>query len=896
MKDEHKTKQQLIDELSGLRQRIDRLKTSEAQFMRAEEEMRKSYDTQRALNFLLSLSLEGTSLEEFLKRALRLILSIPWLAFESKGCIFLAEDDSDFLIMKAQRGLNESLKETCSRLPIGRCLCGRAAFTRQIQFADCLDDRHEVRYEGIVNHGHYSVPILFSDKLLGVINIYVKEGHPRNQREEAFLTSIANALSEAIKRRQAEEMLNARVQQQAIVAELGEKALTGLDLQDLMDETVVLVAKGLNVEYAKILELLPDEKALLLRAGVGWRKGLVGKAIVPADSDSQAGYTLLSSGPVIVDDLSTETRFKGPQLLIDHDVASGISVIIHDKDRHYGVMGAHTRKKRKFSEDDINFLQSVANIMTNVIDRRKAEGSAICTSGGRDERLQSSEKKLREITSALGEGVYVVNEHGRLIFMNPEAERLLGWKETELLDKNVHEIIHYCRPNGTPLSAGDCPVLKVIRTGEKYITEDDMFIRKDGTMFPVAYISTPMIEDGRIVGSITAFRDITLRKKMEDELINVKKLESIAFLAGGIAHDFNNLLTGILGNISLAKMSTSPDDKNFGLLTRAEKASFRAKDLTYQLLTFAKGGEPVKGVVYIKRLIEDTVTFSLSGSNVKCDFSIQEDLWPVEVDEGQLRQVIHNLSINAQRAMPEGGTLEVLAENVTVGSEDGLPVKEGRYVKISVKDHGIGIPKEHMKRIFDPYFTTKKMDSRKGTGLGLAVCYSIIKKHDGYITAESRVGIGTTFYIYIPASEKEIQAKEPKGEVFAGSGKVLVMDDEELIREVTCDMLRSMGYEVESAGDGQEAIELYKKARESGQPFGAVVMDLTVRGGMGGREAIKRLFEIDPDVKAIVSSGYPDDPIMSDFKKYGFRSVVAKPYKIQELSEILRKVLAGEIF
>ncbi|WP_333653173.1 PAS domain S-box protein [Dissulfurispira sp.] len=348
MKDEHKTKQQLIDELSGLRQRIDRLKTSEAQFMRAEEEMRKSYDTQRALNFLLSLSLEGTSLEEFLKRALRLILSIPWLAFESKGCIFL-------------------------------------------------------------------------------------------------------------------------------------------------------------------------------RAGVGWRKGLAGKAIVPADSDSQAGYTLLSSGPVIVDDLSTETRFKGPQLLIDHDVASGISVIIHDKDRHYGVMGAHTRKKRKFSEDDINFLQSVANIMTNVIERRKAEGSAICTSGGREERLQSSEKKLREITSALGEGVYVVNEHGRLIFMNPEAERLLGWKEAELLDKNVHEIIHYCRPNETPLSAEHCPVLKVIRTGEKYITEDDMFIRKDGTMFPVAYISTPMIEDGRIVGSITAFRNITLRKKMEDELINVKK-------------------------------------------------------------------------------------------------------------------------------------------------------------------------------------------------------------------------------------------------------------------------------------------------------------------------------------------------------------------------------------
>ena len=242
---------------------------------------------------------------------------------------------------------------------------------------------------------------------------------------------------------------------------------------------------------------------------------------------------------------------------------------------------------------------------------------------------------------------------------------------------------------------------------------------------------------------------------MEDELINVKKLESIAFLAGGIAHDFNNLLTGILGNISLAKMSISPDDKNFELLTRAEKASFRAKDLTYQLLTFAKGGEPVRKVVYIKGLIEDTVSFSLSGSNVKYDFSIQENLWPVEVDEVQLRQVIYHLSINAQEAMPKGGNVEIRAGNVTVGSEDGLPVKEGRYVKISVKDHGISIPKEHLKKIFDPYFTTKQMDSQKGKGLGLAVCYSIIKKHGGYIDVESEIGKGSTFHIYIPAADKE---------------------------------------------------------------------------------------------------------------------------------------------
>jgi len=283
--------------------------------------------------------------------------------------------------------------------------------------------------------------------------------------------------------------------------------------------------------------------------------------------------------------------------------------------------------------------------------------------------------------------------------------------------------------------------------------------------------------------------------------------------------------------------------------------------------------------------------FVLRGSNVRCQFFIPDDLWTVEMDEGQMSQVINNLVINAIEAMPEGGMIKVKAENITVEKEKGLPLKAGKYIKISIEDQGTGISKEHLPKIFDPYFTTKQ----KGSGLGLATAYSIVKRHDGYISVESKLGVGTTFYIYLPASEKRVpKRKAKKDEILSGEGKVLLMDDEEAIRKVAGNMLKHLGYEVEFAEEGAQAIELYKKARESGDPFDLVILDLTVPGGMGGKEAIKRLREVDPGVKAIVSSGYSNDPIIAEFKKYGFSGVVAKPYKIKELSEELRKVMMVE--
>jgi two-component system, cell cycle sensor histidine kinase and response regulator CckA len=326
-------------------------------------------------------------------------------------------------------------------------------------------------------------------------------------------------------------------------------------------------------------------------------------------------------------------------------------------------------------------------------------------------------------------------------------------------------------------------------------------------------------------------------------------------------------------------------------LAQAEAACLRAEALSRQLLTFAKGGAPVKKIFPVPELLTETTVFACVGSPVKCETTFPENLWWVEADPGQIGQIFQNLTINAIQAMPTGGSIKVWAENLTLGAESVLPLSAGRYIKISVRDQGMGIPAEHLPRIFDPYFTTKQ----KGSGLGLASAYAIIKKHHGHIAVESKPGVGTTFYIYLPAVDQQAtpQPKEDR-ELLVGTGKILVMDDEDMVREVLGRMLVSLGYEAEFATDGGEAIELFVQAQGPEQPFAAVILDLTVPGGMGGKETMARLLEIDPQVKAIVSSGYSDDPIMADFQKYGFNGVIVKPYRISELGKILHQVIMGK--
>jgi nitrogen-specific signal transduction histidine kinase/CheY-like chemotaxis protein len=381
----------------------------------------------------------------------------------------------------------------------------------------------------------------------------------------------------------------------------------------------------------------------------------------------------------------------------------------------------------------------------------------------------------------------------------------------------------------------------------------------------------------------------------------LRQLESIAALSGGIAHDYNNLLTAIMGNISLAMEQLDADSQTSRLLEKALAASRAAKSLTRTLITFSKGNLPSKTPTDIVEVVENAAAFSLSGSNILCEVAPSAGTWPANADPQQIGQAIHNLLINAAESMPSGGSVVIGFENTVLDSPHSV-LPPGRYVHISIKDHGVGIPAENIDRIFDPYFSTKAKGADKGTGLGLSISHSIIAKHGGKITVRSRVGAGSTFHILLPASDENVAADPTScqapniaasDEILVGQGKILVMDDEAMILELAGNMLRRLGYAADFAEDGQTAVRKYRAAMEGGAPFDAVILDLTIKGGMGGQETIEQLKAIDPAVKAIVSSGYSDNPVIANYSDFGFLEVVAKPYEINEFSQKLHRVVTA---
>ena len=383
-------------------------------------------------------------------------------------------------------------------------------------------------------------------------------------------------------------------------------------------------------------------------------------------------------------------------------------------------------------------------------------------------------------------------------------------------------------------------------------------------------------------------REIVERKRAEEEVLKLAKLESIGVLAGGIAHDFNNILTAVQGNVSMAKLASKPGDKVYQWLAEAERASMRARDLTQQLLTFSRGGEPVKKTCHIASIVRESCEFAVRGSNVRCKLSIPENTWAINADEGQISQVIGNLVINAQQAMPHGGVIDVRVENFVIERERGLSVSPGDYVRLSIEDHGVGIPEDHLAKIFDPYFTTKQ----KGSGLGLATSHSIIKKHEGLINVRSNPGLGTTFEVYLPrCHDKVLSIQELKTKLITGRAKLLLMDDEPTIGQLAKEMLCMLGYDVDVANEGSVAVELYHQAWKASEPYDLLIVDLTVPGGMGGKEVFETLGKSYPNVKALVSSGYSNDPIMANYRNYGFTGVVSKPYTVQELSSAVTRAL-----
>ena len=422
-----------------------------------------------------------------------------------------------------------------------------------------------------------------------------------------------------------------------------------------------------------------------------------------------------------------------------------------------------------------------------------------------------------------------------------------------------------------------------------------MLRRHDGSAFPVKINAARV--DYKMVPAVTFLvRDNSKSIEAENELQRARQLESIAALSGGIAHDYNNLLTVIIGNVSLIQSYVDPQDMVYRLLNEVNEAAIVAKSLTQKLITFSRGGAPLKETTDMAALVRSVTEFSLSGSNIKCRFEVPDDLWLVEIDKTQVSQAVHNLVMNAREAMPEGGVITVSAGNDQ--NIDGEHMSTpGRWVRLAITDQGQGIVPENMDKIFNPYFSTKERGNQKGTGLGLSISHSIIQKHDGKMMVDSLPGAGTTVTLYLPASMKTlpaISAATPckTSRPIPGCGRILVMDDEEMIINMAGRILARLGYETAFARNGSEAVALYEEALKTAHPFDAVVLDLTVRGGMGGEEAMRHLLKIDPQVKVIVSSGYSDSPVMQDYKQYGFSEAAGKPYSLLELSQALDRVLS----
>ncbi len=527
-----------------------------------------------------------------------------------------------------------------------------------------------------------------------------------------------------------------------------------------------------------------------------------------------------------------------------------------------------------------SFDRMIRKVTDYLNERKKAE----------DELLEEKERLTITLRS-IGDAVITTDVDGRIYLFNKAAEEITGWSQAEASGKHVNEVYRTIDEKTRTKSAN--PVETILGEGSyTSLTNQALLVARNGIERSI-FESAASIRDktGKIFGVVLVFRDLTEQKRMEEEHLKTKKLESLGVLAGGIAHDFNNILTAIMGHTSLATKLIDQGSIAQQSLIEINKASHRAQDLTQKLLTFSKGGAPVKEAAVTQELIMDSANFILSGTSTKCEFSLPEDLWSADVDKGQISQVIQNLCLNGHEAMGEGGTIQISAENLVVTAADALPLSPGNYIWISFADHGTGIASENLPKIFDPYFSTKQ----QGDGLGLATVHSIIKNHDGYVKVQSEETAGSLFIVYLPASpEKKVVKKEKiTEEPIGGNEKILLMDDEELVCEVVGGMLKHLGYDVEIVRDGAEALALYGKAKDSGKSFDVVIMDLTIPGGMGGKEAIAKMIEIDPEVKAIVASGYSNDLVMAEFEKYGFKDLITKPFDVLTLSKAIKKVLAA---
>jgi PAS domain S-box-containing protein len=722
------------------------------------------------------------------------------------------------------------------------------------------------------------IPLRSGEEMVGLLQLNDRRGGRFTPGLIQYLEGLAASIGIALKRRQTQEALASQAREQAVVAELGRLALGGADLDVLFDRGVVRVAETLQVEYCKVLELLPDGRAVKLVAGVGWKEGLVGQATVGVGADSQAGFTLLANEPVIVEDLRTETRFSGPALLRVHGVVSGLSVIIGDVATPFGVLGAHTTSRRVFSQDDVGFLQAVANVLAEATARKRAAAA-----------LRDSGALYHSLVENLPQNILRKDLAGRFTFVNRRACEVMGRPREELLGKTDCELFP---PELAAKYQQDDQ--RIMATGETFEDEEAHRMPNGQTRF-MQVVKTPLRDAaGQTIGVQVIFWDITEKKKLETQFLRAQRMESVGRLAGGISHDLNNILAPILVASGMLR-DEAPTAELRAIAATIESSAQRGADVVKQLLVFARGTEGQKIPVPSTRLVKEMarIVQETFPKSITLRSALPAGLWNVQGDPTRLHQVLLNLCVNARDAMARGGTLTLAAENVTVDecyTRLNREAKAGRHVVLKVADTGIGMPREMLDKIFEPFFTTKGPET--GTGLGLATVQGIVRSHAGFIEVESQPGCGSEFRVYLPATpELAAAGAAPRLDLPRGAGElVLVVDDEKVVLEVTRMVLERNGYRVLTAQDGAAAVALYTEHRAD---VHVVLTDLAMPV-MDGWATVRALRDLAPSLKIIATSGAALGQRPSEIHDLPVQAHLPKPFTALSLLTLLRKVMREE--
>jgi signal transduction histidine kinase/HAMP domain-containing protein/ActR/RegA family two-component response regulator len=671
--------------------------------------------------------------------------------------------------------------------------------------------------------------------------------------------SLAASLENRVKEgEQAEKTLIARSLQQTVVSALGQFALVSNDFSALLNQASMLVAQTLEVEYSCILELQRDN-LLCLSAGVGWKAGLIGKASFPADPKTQPGFTLSAGEPVVVEDLKTETRFGGVSLLTEQGVVSGVTVAISEQGQAFGVLGAHTTNRRRFTEDEVHFLLAVATVLAMAVARRRAEAEL---------------EKLAAFAQLNPNPAMELSQDGTLTYFNHAAAQLatsVGQDQPRaILPSNISSIVRTC------LSSGQSRVN--LETKVEGRTFSWLFHPVPGSQVVHAYVE-----------------DITDRLSLEAQLRQSQKMESVGQLAAGVAHDFNNMLTIIQGHsgMLLAKSGQRQD-----LLDSAQAIYFaaeRAANLTRQLLMFSRKNVMQPKPVDLREIVSHMTKMleRLLGETITLEFQPPPEMPLVFADTGMVEQIIMNLAVNARDAMAQGGTLIISTSHVEVDEayvQTHPESRLGSFVCLRVTDTGCGIDHDTRARIFEPFFTTKEIG--KGTGLGLATVYGISKQHDGWIDVASEVNKGATFSVFFPANSQPIEAKiaqtAPETELKGGTETILIVEDEPVLRDMAHVILQECGYRILEASSGREALLVWDRHQGA---IDLVLTDVVMPEGVSGMDLAQRLLAAKPKLKIVFASGYSMDNLDTAFVRNGRAAFLQKPYTHITLAQAVRGAL-----